>query len=60
MAPRDFLAYLEDILDGIEKIEQFTKGVDFESFDSDDKTKGRCGLDMIPYLGRKWRTCATS
>ena len=39
MATRDFVDYLEDILDGIEKVEQFTRGADFEDFSSDDKTK---------------------
>ena len=29
MATRDFVDYLEDILDGIEKVEQFTRDADF-------------------------------
>jgi uncharacterized protein with HEPN domain len=33
--PRDSAAYLGDILDAIEKISEFTKGIDFEEFSND-------------------------
>ena len=35
---REFIDYAHDILDSIEKIEQFTSGMSFETFSSDDKT----------------------
>jgi uncharacterized protein with HEPN domain len=35
---REFVDYLRDILDAIEKAEQFTEGVDFKQFAADDKT----------------------
>ncbi len=35
---REYIDYLNDILDAIEKIERFTLGMDFEQFSSDDKT----------------------
>ena len=35
---REFIDYLRDILDAIEKAEQFTEGVDFKQFAADDKT----------------------
>jgi uncharacterized protein with HEPN domain len=37
--PREYEDYLRDLLDSIEKIQNFIKGVDFEGFKKDDKTK---------------------
>ena len=37
-APRSTLDYLEDILDAVEKIEIFTRGMSYEEFSEDDKT----------------------
>ncbi len=36
---REYVDYLRDILDAIEKAEQFTQGMDFERFSSDYKTR---------------------
>jgi uncharacterized protein with HEPN domain len=36
---RDYRLFVEDILDCIEKIEAFTKGMTFEEFVEDDKTR---------------------
>ena len=38
MSKRDTGLYLKDILDAIEAIENFVEGMDFESFQKDDKT----------------------
>jgi uncharacterized protein with HEPN domain len=38
MSKRDLRLYLKDILDAIKAIENFVEGMDFESFQSDDKT----------------------
>ena len=35
---RDYRIYLADILSAIESIESFVEGMDFETFQSDDKT----------------------
>ncbi|MEN6513803.1 DUF86 domain-containing protein [Methanoculleus sp.] len=37
-APRNTLDYLDDILDAVEKIEIFTRGMSYEEFSGDDKT----------------------
>lgn len=37
-AKHEFLDYLEDILDAIEKIESFTTGMTYHQFSKDDKT----------------------
>jgi uncharacterized protein with HEPN domain len=37
-APREYLDYLQDILDTMGKIEQFTIGIAYEEFVRDDKT----------------------
>lgn len=37
--PREYEDYLRDLLDAIEKIQNFIKGLDFEGFKKDDKTK---------------------
>ena len=33
---RDFLIYLEDIIDAIEKIEKYTQNIDFDKFSKND------------------------
>ncbi len=38
MPPRDFKLRFEDILEAVEKIERYTKGITFDEFRSDDKT----------------------
>ena len=35
---REILDYLQDIEEALEKIEEFTRGLDFEGFSRDDKT----------------------
>jgi uncharacterized protein with HEPN domain len=35
---RDQIDYIADILDSIERIEEFTSGMSFEDFAADDKT----------------------
>jgi uncharacterized protein with HEPN domain len=35
---REYVDYLKDILDAIEKVEQFVEGMDFGKFSSDSKT----------------------
>lgn len=35
---RKFIDYAQDISDAIDKIEEFTQGMSFEQFKSDDKT----------------------
>ena len=35
---RDYRLFIKDILDAIEKIEEFVAGMDFEEFRDDDKT----------------------
>lgn len=35
---RDFLDYLADILDAMEKVGRFTQGITFEEFSADDRT----------------------
>ncbi len=37
-AKREYLDYFKDILDALEKIDNFTAGLDLESFVNDDKT----------------------
>jgi len=39
MSPeREYSDYMEDILDAILKVDKFIKGMDFNQFDTDDKT----------------------
>ena len=40
-AKREYLDCFKDIQDALEKIENFTAGLDFESFVQDDKTRLR-------------------
>lgn len=35
---REFLDYLRDIQEALEKLEEFTRGMNFEAFAEDDKT----------------------
>lgn len=35
---QEYTDYLRDILDSVEKIEEFTRGMDFEQFSEDSKT----------------------
>jgi uncharacterized protein with HEPN domain len=39
---RDYLLYLEDIIERIEKIERFIDGMDYIAFREDDKTVSAC------------------
>ena len=47
--PRAYEDYLRDLLDAIEKIQNFIKDLEFESFKQDDKTKFAVirGLEII-------------
>ena len=47
--PREYEDYLRDLLDAIEKIQNFIKDLDFEGFKKDDKTKFAVirGLEII-------------
>ncbi len=47
--PREYEDYLGDLLDAIEKIKNFIKGLEFEGFKRDDKTKFAVirGLEII-------------
>lgn len=38
MKSREFIDYLRDIIDAVDKIEKFTEGIDSEGFYDDDKT----------------------
>lgn len=51
---REFVDYLQDILDAIEKVEQFTEGMDFKGFSVDDKTVFAVirGLEIIGEAAR--------
>jgi uncharacterized protein with HEPN domain len=46
---REYEDYLRDILDAIDKVQQFIKDMNFESFKKDDKTKFAVirGLEII-------------
>lgn len=35
---REYVDYLEDILEAVEKAEEFVEGIDYETFKNDDKT----------------------
>ena len=47
--PREYEDYLRDLLDAIEKIQDFIKDLDYEDFKKDDKTKFAVirGLEII-------------
>jgi uncharacterized protein with HEPN domain len=52
---REYLDYLKDIQDALEKIQSFTAGLDFESFAQDDKTTFAVirALEIIGEAARK-------
>jgi len=54
-AKRDYLDYFQDIQDALEKIKNFTAGMDFESFAQDDKTSFAVirALEIIGEAARK-------
>jgi uncharacterized protein with HEPN domain len=54
-AKREFLDYFKDIRDALEKIGNFTAGLDFESFVKDDKTSFAVirALEIIGEAARK-------
>lgn len=54
-ARREYLDYFKDILDALEKIDNFTAGLDFESFAQDDKTTFAVirALEIIGEAARK-------
>ena len=54
-AKREYLDYLKDIQDALEKIENFTAGHDFESFVKDDKIRFAVirALEIIGEAARK-------
>jgi len=54
-AKREYLDYFKDIQDALEKIEDFTAGLDFEGFAKDDKTTFAVirALEIIGEAARK-------
>ena len=54
-AKREYLDYFKDIQDALEKIKNFTIGLDFESFAKDDKTQFAVirALEIIGEAARK-------
>ena len=54
-AKREYLDYFKDILDALEKINNFTAGLDFERFAKDDKTTFAVirALEIIGEAARK-------
>ena len=54
-AKREYLDYFKDIQDALEKINNFTAGLDFESFAKDDKTTFAVirALEIIGEAARK-------
>jgi uncharacterized protein with HEPN domain len=47
MSPRAWQERVSDILQAIQEIRQFTKGMDFEAFQSDDKTIRAVEMNLI-------------
>ena len=47
MSPRDWKERIQDILDAIAEIQKFTYGMDFDSFNKDDRTIRATELDFI-------------
>ncbi|MBI4796010.1 MAG: DUF86 domain-containing protein [Deltaproteobacteria bacterium] len=47
--PRDYKVYLDDIIEGIERIRDYTTGLSFETFSNDRKTVDavNCNLAII-------------
>jgi uncharacterized protein with HEPN domain len=54
-AKREYLDYFKDILDALEKIDNFTAGLDLENFVNDDKTAFAVirALEIIGEAARK-------
>ena len=52
---REFLDYLRDIKEALEKLEEFTRGMQFEAFAKDDKTSFAVirALEIIGEAARK-------
>jgi uncharacterized protein with HEPN domain len=52
---REFLDYLQDIKEGLEKVEEFTRGMNFDNFSKDDKTNFAVirALEIIGEAARK-------
>ena len=52
---REFLDYLRDIQEALEKLEKFTRGMNFEAFAKDDKTSFAVirALEIIGEAARK-------
>ncbi|MBU1262496.1 DUF86 domain-containing protein [bacterium] len=55
MKKRDFTDYIQDILDSIREVKEFTQGMDFESFVEDKKTINAVtrSLEVIGEAGKK-------
>ncbi len=49
---RDYTLFLVDIVDRIEKIENFTEDMTFESFQADEKTVSAC-IREIEVIGSR-------
>ena len=47
MSPRDWRDRIRDILDAIAEIQQFTRGMDYESFKEDDKSIRAVEMNFI-------------
>lgn len=47
MSPRDWRDSIRDILDAIAEIQQFTRGMDYESFKEDDKSIRAVEMNFI-------------
>jgi hypothetical protein len=76
MTPRrEFRDYLQDILETMDKVERFIKGMTFEQFLADDRTSfallrssaklqnispHQSGADIRKLPGRAWLECETS
>ena len=47
MSPRDWRDRIRDILDAIAEIQQFTRGMDYETFKEDDKSIRAVEMNFI-------------
>lgn len=47
MSPKDWRDQIRDILDAIAEIQQFTRGMDYESFKEDDKSIRAVEMNFI-------------
>jgi hypothetical protein len=58
---RAYVDYLDDILDAVDKVEQFTRGMDFEQLGKLSRTFHLLPESVIPMsLGERWQGFATS